>query len=959
MDKQTKENKVGIKRQTLAIIITAVTTVAVVILLVVMLVTHADRELTKIEITSLPDKTEYIEKQTLDTTGLTVKAYFGDEAAEVSDYSVDKTVLELGDNAVTVSYTNKKITKTASFPIIVVQKNLSSIEITKQPDKTVYLEGAFFEPSGTEVTAHYDNGESFVIDDWKHNGINALTLSDKSVIVSFGGKTASIPITVEQKRLNGLYLNRLPNKLEYVEGEYFDFLGLELYAKHENASDERVYDWALDAVEPLKITDNAVTVSYTLHGITKSVVIDIDVAAAEKIGEKQRLLSDLINLLPQTDSLTVEDLGALNYVLSVLDTVELSEDQQILKDELSAKRDVLASELPEEPEKVFNITYGIKGGLVFEDISYGDNPTTVKDGQSFELKAATSGIAIGQGYKFSGWSMDGKPVTSVSNIDSDKTIYAVFTLTSTVNLIFKDRITDAELWKVNTLRTDCYDFEVEKVSEVIINDKGVLPVAYYTADGDRADRVDLNTGSEVIVYVSNTLARELHLPDGNLFAVGWEYKFQVDGVNDETVALAQTGSVFYIPIGAEVVVTSMNANIDSIFLDGENIGTRLNSTVVNAVFVMTEKAHPASVTYTTKLLDVTTLSFVGQNVHSVVYPVGWNGVMAEIDLNNLAFIYDENNVNYVNTYFIGDVGFCFDELASYVFGGDTVIIVTKQRNNFALTVKYTNGSEKIDNITGKQTLGSALAAFDPDALSLLNTVLNNSSLFFDEAMTQAITKDHLLSLTVRSNITVYSDWVFVQTEPVAPSFEPVDYSAYPFTNVWNSLFNMNGDILSCELILAADGSYSYKTFVNGDVSANIHGVYRLNNGRIELKTFVSVYEYDTVSSNDLTMDISFSQDGLLLTKFIELKGTQKTVFEQVLFCGSVRPVNYSGAKFVRSCEIDGTEIVLYENGTAEIRLEDTVVTAYYRVSEGGRIYLMENGTIGTGDITDILGGYQS
>lgn len=57
----------------LAIIITAITSVAVSVLLAVMLVTHADPELTKIEILSPPYKTEYIEKQRLDTSGLNLQ----------------------------------------------------------------------------------------------------------------------------------------------------------------------------------------------------------------------------------------------------------------------------------------------------------------------------------------------------------------------------------------------------------------------------------------------------------------------------------------------------------------------------------------------------------------------------------------------------------------------------------------------------------------------------------------------------------------------------------------------------------------------------------------------------------------------------------------------------------------------------------------------------------------------
>ncbi len=952
--KNSNHNKIN--RTKLAIIITALTTVAAAILLVAMIVTHADPKLDKIEIASLPDKTEYIEKQTLDTAGLVVKAYYGDNPVEVSDYAVDKTVLEFGDDTVTVSYTDNKITKTASFAISVVRKSLSSIEITKQPNKTIYTEGAFFDPTGTEVTAHYDNGESSVVGDWEHNGVKALTISDKSIIVSFGGKTADIPITVEQKRLSGLYLKRLPDRLEYTEGEYFDFLGLELYAKYENSSDERVYDWELGSITPLAVTDTAVTVSYTLHGVTKSVVIDIAVAAAENIAEEQVLLSNLVNLLPQTEDMTMEDLGALNYVISVLDSAELSESQQKLKDELSAKRDVLVSELPEEPEKVYKITYGIKDGLEFEDINFGGNPAVIKDGQTVGLNAATSDIAVKQGYEFTGWSMDGKTVTSISNIDSDKTVYAVFMLTPTVELIFKDKETIGELYTVNPLRNDSYNFSDANISSAILNRNGLLPIAYYSIDNKRIDSINLNNGSSITVFVQTVSERELHLPDGNLFTVGWNYKFEVDGVNDESVEIARTGSVFYIPIGAEVTITATNANIDDIILDGESIGSRLNSTVVNAVFSMAEGQYPASVTYTTKLLNMTTLSFIGQNVHSVVYPVGWNGIMADVDLENLAFVFDEDNNRYLNTYSINNKKYYFDDLAHYVFDGDTVINVLKQFNSFSLTVEYSNGKEILDGIVGRQFLNTAISSFSSDAVSTLNTILDTSNLFSDKAMTQPITKDELFAVIVRQNIIVYSDWTLVPQEPDIPIFSPVDYSNYSFVNNWNALFTLENDILSCELILAADGNYSYTTYVNGNVSANAYGIYRLNNGKIEIKTFISAYEYDIFSSDDLSFDISFSSDGLLLTKFIRLDGTKKTTFEHVLFCGSVRPVNYSAGLYIGRYNIGGIIITLLENGTATIIFAEETITAYYRVGDEGRIYLMENGMFGTGDITEILEG---
>lgn len=950
--KNTTHNK--ITRQKLTFIILAITTVLVGVLLAVMLVTHKPPELTRIEIVSSPYKTQYIEKQTLDTTGLVVKAYFGSESKEITNYSVDKSVLELGDETVTVSYTDNKITQTAQFSIDVVQKSLSYIEVTKQPDKTVYLENSLFDPSGIEVTAHYDNGESVIINGWEHNAIDPLSLSDNTVTISFGGNTANIPITVEQKRLQDIYLDRLPNKLKYTESEYFDFLGLELYAKYDNAPDERVYDWTLDVTRPLTTEDTNVNISYRLHDVTKSVTIDIEVTAAEQVTEEQKLLSNLIDLLPNADDLGVENLGALNYVISVLNATEITEEQQRLRDELTTKRDEIMAGIPEEPEREYNIEYKISDGLVFGDISYGYNPAKIKADQSITLEPAVSDIAVSLGYEFTGWMMDGKTVTSINNIDSDKTVYAVFTLTPAVEVIFKDKITDAVLWTADPLRTDDYNFENANIHSAILNKNGVLPVAYYSTGNVRIDSVNLNSGSNVIVYALTTEVRQLHLPDENLFTVGWQYEFNVDEAADQTTTFARTGSVFYIPIGAEVTITATNANIDTIVLDGKDIGTKLNATVVKAVFNMAEGEYAASLTYTTKLTDMTTLSFVGQNVQSVVYPVGWNGIMAEVDLKNLAFIFDEENDAYMNVYTIGGNEYYFDDLTSYVFGGDTVITVAKKRNEFTLIVKYANGNEIMDGLVGKQALRSALSVYADDALVTLKSIFENGDLFADETKTTPIDKDELLSHIVRNNITVYSDWHLDPEEPDIPTFEPVDYGEYSFVGTWSSLFAADTDILSCELVLTDDGNYSYKTYVNGILSADACGVYRLSNGVIEIKTFDTAYKYDIFTKNDLSVDIRFCADGLLRVEFVWLNDTIKTVFEQVLFCGEVRPVNYSAMSAVGVYDIAGNMLTLFENGTATIIIGDSEITAYYRIDEEGRVYLMENGTVGTGDITELL-----
>ena len=72
-------------------------------------------ELTGIEITAQPTKTEYFAGETFDPAGMVVTAKYNDGSSKaVTDYTVDKTELAIGDTAVTVSYDGKTATVSIS-----------------------------------------------------------------------------------------------------------------------------------------------------------------------------------------------------------------------------------------------------------------------------------------------------------------------------------------------------------------------------------------------------------------------------------------------------------------------------------------------------------------------------------------------------------------------------------------------------------------------------------------------------------------------------------------------------------------------------------------------------------------------------------------------------------------------------------------------------------------------------
>lgn len=955
MDKNT-HNKAT--RQKLAIIFTAITTVAVAILLAVVLATHVDPKLSRIEIDSLPYRTEYIEKQTLDTSGLKVKAYYGDKAIVITDYTIDKTVLEYGDDTVTVTYTDGGITKTASFAVSVSLKSIVAIEVTKLPNKTVYIEGSIFDPVGTEITAHYDNGESLVINGWAFDAGKPLTASDKSVVVAFEGKTTDIPIEVEKKLLSGIYFESLPYKLKYTEGEYFDFYGLEVYATYENAAAEAVVGWDYDKKERLQTSDSSVEISYSLNDITKSFLVSITVSESPIEDVDKVRIDGLIDILPSIDELSVEHLSSIGYVLSVLNNeLDLSSEQIEYKEKLEEKYREIKDTVPTSPEPEYTITYDIAHGLEFSDIEYGNNPAIYKSSDgSIELSAAQSVVAYEQGYEFVGWLVDGRSVTHLDNITADTTVYASFVMTPTVNISFKEYASGEVLLLSNNIaRVKEYDFEANGVTSLIYSNKRLLPVAYYSHDKARLTTVDLTAGREVVVYVAAVAARELHLATDDSASVGWTYDYTVDSDISRAEKSPSMGTVFIAPIGATVTITSIHANIDDILLDGVSSGEKVNNSTVKAEFLLSDGEFAVSVTFKTVLADMTTLSFIGYNSHSVIYPSGWDGYIAAVDMNTIAFIYDENSEHYLVTYTIDGAVYYFEDLAEHKFESDTQIWVERINNYFSVTINYANGTETIDGLRGKQPLSSALERLDEEALEVFSAIITDGRIYVDAEMTVEITPTELLSSKLRSNIMLYSAWERKIELPSPPDYGKADYEEYNFVNMWSSQFMYDGDILSSELYLSSDGTYSYKTKINGALSIDASGIYRLEDGDIVVKTVVTDREHALITIDDIKIDITFVGDGLMIASFVDLRGTSKNVFDHTLTCGDVKIVNYTGREFIGKYEYEDVVISLRENGTAIVYRGEKENFAYYRVTESNDLYIFINGILNTGIINDLIG----
>lgn len=122
-----------------------------------------------------PNKTVYKSGETFDPTGMVVVANYGEGLmANVTGYTVSPSVLTDGVSEVVITYTEGRITKTATVSVT-VKKVLVSIAITTQPAKTVYQYQESLDPTGMVVTATFSDGSTAAVLDYTYPTTNFYT----------------------------------------------------------------------------------------------------------------------------------------------------------------------------------------------------------------------------------------------------------------------------------------------------------------------------------------------------------------------------------------------------------------------------------------------------------------------------------------------------------------------------------------------------------------------------------------------------------------------------------------------------------------------------------------------------------------------------------------------------------------------------------------------------------------
>ena len=242
-----------------------------------------------IAVTKAPTKSSYYAGGKFDPAGMEVTASYSDKSTKIlaaTAYTLTpsaETALKISDKAVTVSYTEGGVTKTATTPITVTKApKLEGIAIKTGPTKNVYEEGEKFDPTGMVVEATYSDGSTKAVTSYTYpQGALEVTAGAQysEIVISYteSGKTvtAEAPVTVKAKDPLESISAQLKQTELSREGACFtdDDVKVTATFKSGKSADISVNDCVVNPAEFTRETTSA-TITYWYGGIDKSVEVN-------------------------------------------------------------------------------------------------------------------------------------------------------------------------------------------------------------------------------------------------------------------------------------------------------------------------------------------------------------------------------------------------------------------------------------------------------------------------------------------------------------------------------------------------------------------------------------------------------------------------------------------------------------------------------------------------------------
>ena len=242
--------------------------------------------LVSLMITSTGHKIGYISGEKLDISGLSVVGVYSDGSEKpITGFTVSpaaNSTLTTSTN-VTISYEGK----TVEYYVSVTAEQISSISITSSPSKTSYFEGDTLNTSGLSIKVTYNNGRTETVSSniatTPANG-TVLSADNKNLVVNYGGKTASVALTVKPVAPESIEVYSMPNKASYYEGDRFNIAGLKIRVNNNNGSSSVISSgFTTNPANGAVLSTSTKKITVTYEGKTTSFNITVSPVAVSSI----------------------------------------------------------------------------------------------------------------------------------------------------------------------------------------------------------------------------------------------------------------------------------------------------------------------------------------------------------------------------------------------------------------------------------------------------------------------------------------------------------------------------------------------------------------------------------------------------------------------------------------------------------------------------------------------------
>lgn len=218
--------------------------------------------MTGLRIKYYPAKTSYYPGDRLDLQGLVVEAIYDDgyriEELGAADYMVEvdgrpvdggtPPVLDDAGEAIVTLTSRATPSEKVSFPVTVREAAIERLEIRQAPRQTVYYIGDTLQLEGLVLYAVYSDGSGVRLTggEYEVSALSTDTPGEREVVFTHKGQTATLPVTVKTRVLEGLVVTGYP-KTTYLVGDSFDPAGLEVAIRYDNGDLERYSDYTADS----------------------------------------------------------------------------------------------------------------------------------------------------------------------------------------------------------------------------------------------------------------------------------------------------------------------------------------------------------------------------------------------------------------------------------------------------------------------------------------------------------------------------------------------------------------------------------------------------------------------------------------------------------------------------------------------------------------------------------------